>query len=643
MSILNSQLSDNVWSTKRVDALIKDIDKTGVIPRENPFFMRQINKRKADLVWDYTKEESFNMAVCKKFILEYAKRCKVMTKAGLAFIKLRPYQVVVLKKLTIHNFFIYLASRQIGKSIIIGIFISWIVTFFGDKACLLGSENLGKAKDLKAKIDVIIHNLPFYMQNGVVYFSTQRSIYDNGSKVISEPTTENFGVSGSFNVVYMDEFALLDDDMQDKIIRHVVPTLDSFGDEARFIISTTPRGKNNKFFHLFNDSLNNRNKFGNFTTKWYEVDGRGEAWKQEQIAIVGIEGFNQEYDLSFQADSTLLFGSDEQKRLDNSFLSYVYYPNEAREIINKHILPNRHKNVYMSTAKKSDYELPEGLEEYEISNIFAPPDDFDIHDKIISLRKGFHLDDLSDDSKQFALSVDLAGGVGKDYSVLNIFEIVPMSIEEILMETTATDETSFFKMVQVGIIRSNMLEVEDFAKFIYYFLTMHCEHKNFRLVLEINYEGGLFVKTLFEFNGEKNKLDQSDMLVEFPYNMDFEDAIKYKIGIKQNDKIKMAGVKSTKRLYNSNKLVINEYNTIYEAQGFGKNKKGKYEGTTKNDDCFVTVINISHYFNSEYFFDQIEEMFNHIDEDIQIEIRKKVGDGFTDDEDYGDFDAFDDN
>lgn len=638
---MSTTQSNNVWSSVKVANLLKEFNRSGVLPLNNPFFMRKTDKRKAGLVWEYTKDEIFDVAVCKKFVLKYAQKCKVMTKKGLDFIKLRPYQVVLLKKMTLNNFFIYLASRQIGKSIVIGIFISWIVTFFPDKACLLGSENLSKAKDLKAKIDVIIHNLPFYMQNGIEYYSTQRSIYDNGSRIQSEPTTQNFGVSGSYNVVYIDEFALLEDTMQDEIIKHVVPTLDSFGDEARLIISTTPRGKNNKFYYLWNDSIQGKNKFGNFTTKWYEIDDRNDRWRQDQIAIVGVEGFNQEYDLSFQADSTLLFGSDEQRRLDDSDIKYVYYTEESREIIENYIIPSRHENTYHNVVEP-DYELPQGLEKYSLSKIFSNSGEKKIHDEIFSLREDIHIDDLSDDNRQFVMSVDLASGSGKDYSVANIFEVVPMTYGEITRENLAVDETSFFKLEQVGIIRTNLLEVEDFAKFVYYVLTLHCNHSNFRMVLEINYEGGLFTKTLFEVNGELNKLEQSEILVEFPVSMDFtkEDTV-YRHGIKQTDNTKTSGVKNVKRLYNRGRLIISEKNTIYEAQGFGKNKKGKYEGTTKNDDCFVTVVNVSHYFNSEYFTNQIEELFEQLDEKLLKEISKKIGDIMIDNEDYSDFDAFD--
>lgn len=633
-------IDNNVWSTRKVEALMESYDRTGVLPKNNPFFMRKINKKKADLVWEYTNEELISLARCKKNILRFAESCKVMTKKGVTNIKLRPYQVVVLRKITENKFFIYLASRQIGKSIIIGIFIAWTVSFFSDKSCLLGSENLLKAKDLKMKIDDMIHNLPMYMQNGIVYTSTQRNIYDNGSKIISEPTTENFGVSGSYNVVYMDEFALLEDDMQDKIIKHIIPTLDSFGDEARFIISTTPRGKNNKFYRLFTDAMAGKNKFGWYVTKWYEVEDRDEQWKKDQIAIVGDEGFMQEYDLSFQADSKLLFNSDEQRKLDSVIEDYISLTSEALEILENYIIPNRHDKIYNIT-KKGDYSLPDGMEDYSISKMFGmDEEEEEDYADLILIRKDLDISMLSDASRQFSISIDLASGAGQDYSVANFFEVVPMSDIQISAEIDAVDESDFFCLEQVAVIRSNTLDVEDFAKFLYYFLVNHCEPKNIKLVIEINHEGGLFLKVLFGMGGDDNGLDHSEMVVEFPHNMDFENSNTYKTGIKNSSIVKTKGVKNIKRLYGRNRIILSEKNTVYESQGFGKNKKGSYEGTTKNDDLIITVVNITHYFQSDYFFEQIEEVLKNVNIETYDLISSKVGDMSSNEEDYSDYDAF---
>jgi hypothetical protein len=39
--------------------------------------------------------------------------------------------------------------------------------------------------------------------------------------------------------------------MQAKIFTGLFPTMSSFGDKARFIITSTPRGRNNKFYNIW--------------------------------------------------------------------------------------------------------------------------------------------------------------------------------------------------------------------------------------------------------------------------------------------------------------------------------------------------------------------------------------------------------
>jgi len=604
---------NNVWTTAKVHALLKDFNRTGVIPDLNPFFKRDVKRRKGGLVWEYTREEILELAACQSNVLRYAKHCTVMTEKGLQKIVLRPYQVVVLKLLQINPFFLYLASRQIGKSIVIAIFIGWLTTFFPDTPCLLGSENHHKAKDLKKKLDVMIFSMPLYMQNGVEYHSTMRTIWDNGSSVVSEATTENFGVSGSYKVVYADEFALLEAYLQDAIITHLTPTMDTFGDDARFIISTTPRGKKNKFASMWFDSLEGLNKFGNFTTKWFEIDGRGANWRKDKVSLMGEDGFSQEYDLNFDVDSTLLLLPEIQKDITDKIESYTYYKKISIEILKNYILPDRENNVSNINKNELDEEaFYEKIKQDKFENIFCVKD-------------GYSIDNLADPSRQFVISTDLAEGVGKDFNEANIFEIVLLNLSKASHGSyTVTDETSLFGLKQVAYIRTNLLEVEDFAKFCYYIIAATQNPDNYRMALEVNFEGNMFIKTLFEVNGENNVLDPSTMMVEFPWNMEFDDALTFKMGIKQTNKTKVRGSKKSKKFIGNGRIEINDDKTVREACGFGKDKKGNYNGTTRNDDSFMTVVNVSHYFESEYFVDQVEELIEGLDDETKIFIDELV-------------------
>jgi hypothetical protein len=108
----------NVWSTKRVENLLKYWEETGSLPKDNPFFDKNPSWRKAGIVFEYTQKEYLEMAKIKENILYYGENyAKVPNKNGESLVKLRPYQIKVLLQFKKFHYNVYLASRQIGKSL----------------------------------------------------------------------------------------------------------------------------------------------------------------------------------------------------------------------------------------------------------------------------------------------------------------------------------------------------------------------------------------------------------------------------------------------------------------------------------------------------------------------------------------------
>jgi hypothetical protein len=104
--------NDGKWSTKKVEAIMKYIDDTGIVPKDNPFHERDVNWRKANINFQLTKEEITQDII--HFAETYA---RVRTDYGQKIVKLRPYQKRVLLQFKKFRFNVYLASRQVGKCI----------------------------------------------------------------------------------------------------------------------------------------------------------------------------------------------------------------------------------------------------------------------------------------------------------------------------------------------------------------------------------------------------------------------------------------------------------------------------------------------------------------------------------------------
>jgi hypothetical protein len=581
---------DERWNSQKVSNLIKDFNRTGVIPDKHPFFNRKIGKRKADINFGWTESELFELIKCENDVVYYAENfCRILTKKGRKLIKdvggLRKYQKELLEMFQNNKFSIVLASRQIGKSITVAIYVSWYVLFHEDCNILLLSETGTKAKDLLKKIKEIQDYLPFYMQVGLVYDSTQRRIYDNGCTLISENTTENSGVSGSYEFVYWDEMALLDPKLQDQIFTGVFPTMSSFGDKAKFIITSTPRGRNNKFYRVWNGATSEPDSpdfipFAYQKVMWNQVPEHDINWEREWRSIMGDEGFDREFNLSFDADGELLLDELNQKKFGNNYTKYIQY--EDNEFLKR----------------------------------------------VLRLHPDFDIGWFADKDRKFHITIDIAGGKLRDYTVFNIFELKIKSLDEIREMEIINSELDFFKLEQVAILRNNQLKSEHMALYLYTFITEYMIVDNIKITIEMNFEGKFFLKNLFEYKGNANKLNyyRESIIVEYPRNMDFDnDNAIWEYGITQNANTKQDSCKTINYMVANNNIQINHSVTIDEGLSFGLNKKGKYQGLGKNDDCFMTVINIVNFHKTDDFEEQANDLYDSISDETKLIIENMLG------------------
>lgn len=108
--------NENVYNTEKINDIIKEYSKTGYLPRNNPFYLRDIRKRKGFLHYQYTDEEITELAKIQKSCLYFANNfAYCMTDDGISKIKLRAYQSRVLQQFDNYRFNIFLSSRQSGK------------------------------------------------------------------------------------------------------------------------------------------------------------------------------------------------------------------------------------------------------------------------------------------------------------------------------------------------------------------------------------------------------------------------------------------------------------------------------------------------------------------------------------------------
>ena len=106
-----------IWNTALVNKLIEKFNDTGILPKDNPFYQGDIRVRKPRINFEYTKEEIKELAKIADNVLYFGETyAKVTTDDGLKIVKLRKYQIKVLRQFQYYRHNVWLASRQIGKS-----------------------------------------------------------------------------------------------------------------------------------------------------------------------------------------------------------------------------------------------------------------------------------------------------------------------------------------------------------------------------------------------------------------------------------------------------------------------------------------------------------------------------------------------
>ena len=569
------EIESNYWSTEKVDELLWKIEELGLDYKsvDNPFHDGNPDLKRANILWEYTKEEILEIQKCAKDVTYFSKYCQVMTDEGLNYITLRDYQTSVLKEYQNHRFNVFLAPRQVGKSITSAIILVWYLLFNHDKNAMILANVGSTAEELMDKIKAIVKGLPFFLKPGIVVNNVMSMKFDNGCRAIAKTTTKTSAIGFTIHFLYMDEFAHIHPNFIESFFRSTYPTVSS-SKVSRIIITSTPNGQN-KFWEIYQGALTGENTFNPVRVDWWQVPGRDDQWKKNEIANLGSEElFNQEYGNQFLSSSTLLLGSKELQRIK---------------------------------ANETEYEWKE-VEAFEDLGIRYA--NFKWHPK-------FDPNSLEQSGRKFVLSIDLAGGGGGDFTVMNVFKIVPLPKKVIEGLDDFEDESDFFGLLQVGVYRDNEVQIEDFKKLVESTIVDIFEPDRVKILLELNYKGELLM----------DKLLNNDSITEeiFVYTKHSETARIKKPGIKYSGNNKLKYCESLRQIIRTNRVIVNEKKwTIAELFSFGMNGRGTYSSQSGHDDVAMTLVNLSALFESSDFNDLIEDLYDEIDPSYRRMIEIKV-------------------
>ena len=476
------------------------------------------NLKASGVIHQYTKEEVQEYMKCAQDVEYFARNYIKIVNVdfGLMPFNMWDFQAKMLKTFQENRFSICKLPRQVGKSTTSIAYILHLILFTDQQNVAILANKGALARDLLGKLQLAYEYLPKWLQQGVVTWNKGNIELENGSKVLAAATSSSAIRGGSFNLIFLDEFAFVQRNLADAFFASTYPTISS-GKTTKIIIVSTPNGMNH-FFKMWVDATEGRSEYVPIEIMWNDVPGRDDNWKKQTIANTSEEQFRQEFECEFIGSTSTLI-----------------HPMKLRELT--WITPSKDKF---------------GLDYYE-----AP-----------------------DPRRLYICVFDVSEGVGQDYSALSVFDVSEMPYR------------------QVAKYRSREISPLMFPDVIYRFARWY---NNAYVLGETNNIGQQVVNSLFM------DLEYENIIATFTKNKNIKIGggfnTRSAFGVRTTKSVKKIGCSNLKTIVESNKLLINDFETIEELATFVEEKDTYKAEEGCHDDLAMTLVLFGWLITQPYFKD----------------------------------------
>ena len=311
------------------------------------------NLKKANVQQQWTKKQVEEFSLCMQdpiyFIKNYIKI--VSLDEGLVPFDLYDFQKEMVGTFHSNRFTICKLPRQSGKSTTIISYLLHYVLFNDSVNVAILANKAATARDLLGRLQLAYEHLPKWLQQGVMSWNKGSLELENGSKILASSTSASAVRGGSYNIIFLDEFAYVPSNVAEQFFSSVYPTISS-GKTTKVMIVSTPHGMN-MFYKLWLDAEEGRNEYVPIEVHWSEVPGRDEEWKKQTIMNTSEQQFQTEFEFEFLGSINTLISAKKLKTLA------YRTPKQSNAGLDIHI-PPQESNVYVITADvsrgtKNDY------------------------------------------------------------------------------------------------------------------------------------------------------------------------------------------------------------------------------------------------------------------------------------------------
>ena len=298
------------------------------------------NLKKANTQLEFSEDDIQEYLKCKSDPVYFTeKHIKIVNvDEGLVSFNMYKFQKKLLKNFHKHRFNICKMPRQTGKSTTVVSYLLHYAIFNDNVNIGILANKAATARDLLGRLQLAYENLPRWMQQGIVAWNKGSMELENGSKIIAASTSASAVRGMSFNIIFLDEFAFVQNHLADDFFASVYPTISS-GKSTKVIIVSTPHGMNH-FYRMWHDAERGQNEYVATEVHWSEVPGRNAKWKEQTIKNTSKQQFAIEFECEFLGSVDTLIAASKLKSLvyeqpleQNGKLSVYEKPFKERDYI----------------------------------------------------------------------------------------------------------------------------------------------------------------------------------------------------------------------------------------------------------------------------------------------------------------------
>jgi len=500
------------------------------------------NLKKANTQIEFTQEQVLEFVKCQEDPVYFAKNYVKIINLDSGLTQFEPYhfQEKLINNFHKNRFNICKMPRQTGKSTTVVAYLLHYLIFNDSVNIGILANKAATARELLGRLATAYENLPKWMQQGIIAWNKGNIELENGSKILAASTSASAVRGMSFNILFLDEFAFVPNHIADSFFASVYPTITS-GKSTKVIIVSTPHGMNH-FYRMWHDAERGKNEYVPTDVHWSEVPGRDDRWRLQTIANTSEQQFKIEFECEFLGSVDTL------------------------------ITPSKLKNfVYEHPLKRSA-----GL---------------DVYDKV-------------EENHDYVITVDVARGVGEDYSAFIVVDITSFPHKVVAKYRNNEIKPMLFPNIIYEVAKNYngayiLCEVNDIGDQVASLLHYDLEYQNV-LMCSMRGRAGQIVGQ--GFSGKKTQL-----------------------GVKMSKTVKKVGSLNLKTLIESDKLLFKDYEIISELTTF-ISKHNSFEAEEGcNDDLAMCLVIYAWLVAQDYFkelTDQdirkrlYEEQRNQIEQDM---------------------------